>query len=609
MTSCYDIPGIPYYKLDVIDNGLAQGSNSLHIITISSDVSFDAIYYTLDNSSPSSSSQWYSPSTYTGADLNTYYGIVISEGTTIKAIGYRYKEYNEENSFIAEKIIPSCSHKWGDGEITTKPTCIAKGEKTYTCTSCGLIKKVTLAITDHAWNSGDIITAPTCTTSGIKAYTCTVCDETKTETINATGHSWNSGVVTTEPGCTTTGVRTYTCTKCNGTKTETINATEHSWNSGVVTTEPRCATTGVKTYTCTKCNGTKTETINATGHSWNSGVVTTEPGCTTAGVRTYTCTKCNGTKTETINATEHSWNSGVVTTEPRCATTGVKTYTCTKCNGTKTETINATGHSWNSGVVTTEPGCTTAGVRTYTCTKCNGTKTETINATEHSWNSGVVTTEPRCATTGVKTYTCTKCNGTRTEAIEATGEHSYVNYKCSVCSHWGKGPSGGYVFYDKGSYSDGWRYLEAAPTDLSSTYPFGFYRTSSSGSNTTVGTKYAIGTGKSNTEALVKAMGETTYTSDSGTTKVIYAAKACYDYSITVNDVLYDDWFLPSKSELDLMYTNLYKNGEGSFADSIFYWSSSEHSDDYAWNQNFSNGNQYYRPRYNSYRVRPIRAF
>ena len=192
------------------------------------------------------------------------------------------------------------------------------------------------------------------------------------------------------------------------------------------------------------------------------------------------------------------------------------------------------------------------------------------------------------------------------------------------------GPAGGYIFYDCDADNDsgnadglistecGWRYLEAAPTDLSYTnssgtttkyYPFGYYRTSSSGSNLTVGTKTAIGTGKANTEALIKAMGETTYTSSSGTTKGIYAAKACADYSITVNGVVYDDWFLPSKNELDLMYDNLKAKHLGSFANGT-YWSSSEGGYyDYAWFQAFNDGYRNDYNRYDNYYVRPVRAF
>ena len=85
-----------------------------------------------------------------------------------------------------------------------------------------------------------------------------------------------------------------------------------------------------------------------------------------------------------------------------------------------------------------------------------------------------------------------------------------------------------------------------------------------------------------------------------------YAAKLCNDYEVGA----YDDWFLPSKDELNLMYDNLKTQGLGGFVDYLF-WSSSEGDADKAWTQNFSSdsGFQDNRNRYDGGRVRPIRAF
>ena len=155
----------------------------------------------------------------------------------------------------------------------------------------------------------------------------------------------------------------------------------------------------------------------------------------------------------------------------------------------------------------------------------------------------------------------------------------------------GTGPAGGFVFYDAGSVQSWGRYLEAAPVDQSAGHVWieGGSTQSTLNGNTSTG----IGTGQTNSDAIVAQTGHT------GS-----AAKLCLDYSHSG----YDDWFLPSKDELDLMYENLKREEIGSFA-AAYYWPSSEYSSNFARLQSFSNGGQYANYKSDDCRVRSVRAF
>lgn len=70
----------------------------------------------------------------------------------------------------------------------------------------------------------------------------------------------------------------------------------------------------------------------------------------------------------------------------------------------------------------------------------------------------------------------------------------------------------------------------------------------------------------------------------------------------------YDDWYLPSKEELDDIYKNLRKKIPESGSD--IYWSSSESNNtDLAWRLRFSDGSQGNYFKSSTYNVRAIRAF
>jgi hypothetical protein len=158
------------------------------------------------------------------------------------------------------------------------------------------------------------------------------------------------------------------------------------------------------------------------------------------------------------------------------------------------------------------------------------------------------------------------------------------------------GPGGGIVFYDKGSTSDGWRYLEAAPTDASGTYAWA----SSEYINNPLPAGQiggVIGTGKANTAAILA------FDSDAP------AAKACKDYSSNGKT----DWFLPSWRELKEMYQQRATIGIGSFTTADSYWSSTQVIEP---NNNQAGCLRFDDPEHdtnktkeNQLRVRPVRAF
>ena len=149
---------------------------------------------------------------------------------------------------------------------------------------------------------------------------------------------------------------------------------------------------------------------------------------------------------------------------------------------------------------------------------------------------------------------------------------------------------GGIVFY---VYDDGQHGLIAALADQSTGirwYGGSYTNTCARGDG--------VGAGLKNTAIIIANQGSVDGNS--------FAARICNEYSVTVDGVMYGDWYLPSKYELNLLYAQ--KTVVGGFA-KYDYWSSTEGGSGNAWSQFFNGGGQFNGGKNFTYYVRAVRAF
>ena len=109
-------------------------------------------------------------------------------------------------------------HIYDKGVITTEPTCISEGIRTFTCSRCNATSEETIAMKNHQFENVTI-KAATCQEEGTIEVTCKVCGLVNgTKTLSKTGHSYEAKI-TKEPTYTEPCIKTETCRVCGKVRT------------------------------------------------------------------------------------------------------------------------------------------------------------------------------------------------------------------------------------------------------------------------------------------------------------------------------------------------------------------------------------------------------
>ena len=391
---------------------------------------------------------------------HTYTSTVLKPATCTETGEVRYTCYCGD--FYVDAI-PALDHTPGNWVTVRTATASQTGLRQRSCTTCGrtleeetipMLTPATPVSTSTSNTNSDstdnhkhsytyeITEEASCTEKGEKTYTCATCGSTFKTSIPATNHP-SRKTVRTEGNCANPGKIETVCNLCDAViSSETLHY-DHRWSSW--TTD----SSGTQTRTCKNCN--ETQTKNKSGSSSNNN---TNNGSNSGGNNGGNSGSNNGSNSGGNNGSTpggtthtHTYNSAI-TTPATCESPGVTTYTCTAGDNSYTENApEALGHRWGSWVTTKPATSEEEGVMTRTCTRCQKQETQPIaklpEVHVHNYNQNErIMKQPTCTEPGRRRRTCS-CGAISETSINALGhKYRWVTdpndsakelYQCSVC--------------------------------------------------------------------------------------------------------------------------------------------------------------------------------